>query len=64
MDKPELVLPHENGWAVQSKGAKKAGKVFAKKVEAASYGKKVAKNTAEAFIIYRADKTIEEKISY
>lgn len=58
MDKAELVVPHDDGWAVQSKDAKKATKVFENKDDAIDYGKKIAENKNTELIIYRKDKTI------
>ncbi|WP_368652867.1 DUF2188 domain-containing protein [Ornithinibacillus sp. 4-3] len=60
LDEPELVLPHEDGWAVQSKKAKKAAKVFDKKSEAVTYGRKVANNKGTKLIIYKKDNSVEK----
>src|SRR5690625_3978335 len=40
LDKEEMVIPHGDKWAVQSKGAKKPTKIFDYKEGAIDYGKK------------------------
>lgn len=60
-DEPECIIPHEDGWAVEAKGAKKAAKVFNNKQDAIEYGEKVAANKGTQLIIYDEDRNISEK---
>lgn len=65
LDKPEMVMPHEdNNWAVMSKDAKKPSKVFDLKEDAIEYGKKVAQDKMTSLIIQKADGTIQDQINY
>ncbi len=61
LDEPEYVVPHDDGWAVEAKGAKKAAKVFDDKKDAIKYGEKVAGNKETQLVIYNEDGKIEEK---
>lgn len=64
LDKPEMVIPHDKQWAVQSKDAKKPSKLFDNKEEAISYGQKVAKNKKTELIIERQDGSRQDTIRY
>lgn len=55
LDKPEMVVPHNKQWAVQSEDAKKSTKLFDTKSEAIDYGKSIAQNKQSKLIIYRQD---------
>lgn len=64
MAEPEMVLPHEKGWAVQAKKALKPAKLFTKKDEALKYGKEIARNKGTDLIVYQQDETVETTIHY
>lgn len=64
LDENEMVISHEDGWAVQSKTAKKAAKVFDKKVDAVEYGKEVAQNKQTKLKVYKEDGTLQDTIDY
>lgn len=64
LDKPELVVPHHNQWAVQAKDAKKPTKVFENKSDAIHYGKSIAKNKQSKLIVYRQDESVENTFDY
>jgi len=64
LDKDVLVLPQDDEWAVRTKTAKKASKLFQTKEKAVAYGKEVAQNKGTTLHIYKQDETIEEEISY
>lgn len=64
MDKVELVVPDGNKWAVQSKDAKKAAKVFDTKDKAVEYGKSVAQNKGTQLAIHRENGTHEKTYDY
>lgn len=59
LDENEMVIKHEEGWAVQSRKAKKAAKVFDQKSEAIKYGEKVARNKQSKLEVYKEDGTIQ-----
>lgn len=64
LDKGEHVVPHEDGWAVQSKDAKQPSNVLTTKDEAVDRGKEIAKNKGTGVTIHRKDGTIEDRITY
>lgn len=64
LDKGEHVVPHEEGWAVQSKDAKQPSDVFTTKDDAVKRGQDIAQNKGTAITIHRKDGTIEERRSY
>jgi len=64
LDKPEMVVPHEDGWAVQSKDAKTPTKIFSKKSDAIEYGKGIAQNKQTRLIIQKQDGSKQEDIHY
>lgn len=61
LNNPEMVMKHDNGWAVQAKGAKKAAKIYKNKQEAIQYGEKVSKNKGTSLYIYDSDGDLQEK---
>ena len=61
LDENEMVIKHEDGWAVQSRKAKKAAKVFDNKEEAIQYGKEVAQNKQTSLEIYKNDGTLQSR---
>lgn len=64
LNKPEMVIPHPKGWAVQSESAKKATKVFEYKKDAVDFAKGIAKNKQSVLIIQRQDGETQDKIDY
>lgn len=64
LDQAEMVVSHEDGWAVQAKGAKKPDKVYDKKSNAIERAKEVAENKGTEAIIYKEDGTIDKRHSY
>lgn len=64
MDKAELVIPDGSKWAVRSKDAKKAAKVFDRKDEAIEYGKSIAENQGTKLKVYRQDETLEKTYDF
>jgi|SRR5699024_110806 len=60
LDEDEMVFWKDDQWAVQSKKAKKASKLFDKKTDAVDYGKKVAKNKGTKLIVYLQDGQVEK----
>lgn len=64
LDKAELIVPHGNQWAVQTKDAKKAAKVFDTKAKAVEYGKTVAQNKGTQLAIHRENGTHEKTHNY
>lgn len=64
LDKAELVVPHEDKWAVQSKNAKKASKVFRLKNDAIDHGKSIARNKGTQLAVHRKDGTHEKTHDY
>lgn len=64
LNKAEMVVPHDDGWAVQSKDAKKPAKVFDNKEEAVDYGKKVAENKQTKLIIQKQDGSQQKTIDF
>lgn len=63
LDKDELIVPHDNGWAVQANGAKQPSDVSQTKAEAIDRGKEIAKKKGTGVTIHRENGTIEEHIS-
>lgn len=64
LDENEMVVKHDEGWAVQSKSAKKSARVFDTKEEAIEYGKKVATNKQTKLEIYKQDGSLQETVDY
>src|SRR5690625_7062857 len=64
LDEGEEVVAHDDGWAVQSSGAKRVNKVFSTKEKAIERGKEIAKNKGTSLTIYKQDGNIQEKYSY
>lgn len=60
LDEDELVFWKDDKWAVQSKQAKKASKLFDRKEDAIQYGKEVAKNKGTKLIVYLQDGAIDK----
>lgn len=62
LEKDVLVVWQEDKWAVRTKTAKKASKLFQTKEKAVAYGKEVAENKGTTLHIYKKDGTVESKI--
>ena len=58
------MIAHEDGWAVQSSGAKRASEVFDKKDEAVKRAKEIAKNKGTSLTIYKQDGTVQDKQTF
>jgi len=52
MAKNVHVIPHKDGWATKREGNDRASKVFEKKSDAVSYGRKVAKHDKTELIVH------------
>ncbi|MGY4688642.1 DUF2188 domain-containing protein [Salibacterium sp. K-3] len=59
LDRAELVVPHEDGWAVQADGAEKPAEVFEQKSDAIQRAKDIAENKGTEAVIYKKDGTEE-----
>ncbi|MGM8365423.1 DUF2188 domain-containing protein [Virgibacillus sp. W0181] len=64
LDEAEEVVGHENGWAVQSSGAKNASHVFRLKGDAVEQAKEIAKNKGTRLIVYKKDGSIQEERTF
>lgn len=64
LDENEMVISHKDGWAVQSKNAKKAAKVFEKKEDAIEYGKEIAQNKQTKLEVYKQDGSLQHTVDY
>lgn len=64
LDKNEHVVPHEDGWAVESKDAKQPSDVYSRKQDAIDRGREIASNKGTCLTIHKQDGTIEKKIQF
>lgn len=64
LDENEMVIKHDDGWAVQSQKAKKAARIFSKKDEAIDYGRKVAQNKQTKLEVYAEDGKLQTTSNY
>lgn len=64
LEKGEHVVPHDDGWAVQAKDAKKASEVFDVKKDAVERAKEIAKNKGTGVTVHKKDGTVENNVSY
>ncbi|WP_026699679.1 DUF2188 domain-containing protein [Salibacterium aidingense] len=64
LDRAEMVLAHEDGWAVQANGAEKPDEVFDQKSDAINRAKEIAENKGTEAVIYRKDGEEETRHSY
>lgn len=62
--KDQHVVPHSDGWAVESEGASKATRVFDTQKEAIERAREIAQNQQSEVVIHRKDGTIRDKDSY
>ncbi|MFD1393352.1 DUF2188 domain-containing protein [Lacticaseibacillus jixianensis] len=56
------VRPHEDGWAIAAKGAKRAAEVFEKKADAVARAKEIARNKDAKVAIYKRSGDLQETI--
>lgn len=63
-EKEVFVLPHEDGWAVQSEDAKQPSNIYNKKEEAVSRAQEIAKNRETSVIVHKKDESVEKKFNY
>ncbi|WP_405100651.1 DUF2188 domain-containing protein [Oceanobacillus sp. FSL H7-0719] len=61
LDEGELVIAHEDGWAVKSSGAERVSETFANKKDAVVRGEEIADNKGKSLTVYKQDGTIEYK---
>jgi len=62
--KNQHIVPHRDGWAVQSEGASKPTQVFSTQKEAINKGRDIAKNQQSELIIHDREGEIRERNSY
>ncbi|WP_366247903.1 DUF2188 domain-containing protein [Terribacillus aidingensis] len=61
IDNAEEVVPHEDGWAVQSKGSKRPSQVFDNKQDAIKRAKEIADNKGTETIIHKKDGSVQKR---
>lgn len=64
MDEGEIVRSHDDGWSVESEGAKQPSNVFDTKEKAIRRANKIAENKGTSVTIYKKDGTVQEKYSF
>lgn len=64
MEEGEVVRPHEDGWAVESEGAKRPSNVFDTKKEAIQRANEIAENKGTWVTVQKKDGSIQEKYSF
>ena len=62
--KDQHVVPHPEGWAVQSEGASKPTRVFPTQQEAIERGRGIAINQQSELFIHNREGQIRERNSY
>lgn len=62
--KNQHVVPHPNGWAVQSAGAARATKVVPTQQKAIKVARQIAQNQQSELLIHRPNGQFREKNSY
>jgi uncharacterized protein YdaT len=60
MDEAEEVIPHDDGWAVQAKDAKRPSQVFDNKQDAINRAKEIAANKGTETIIHKKDGSVQK----
>lgn len=58
LEKGQHVVPHEDGWAVQTQDAKRASAVYDTKKEAMDRAKEIANNKGTSVIVHNKDGSI------
>ncbi|MBM7553656.1 DUF2188 domain-containing protein [Thalassobacillus pellis] len=64
LDRGEHVVAHDDGWAVQAKGAKKPDKVFENKQDAIDRAKEVAENKGTKAVIHKKNGDVQDEYTY
>ncbi|MFB5661976.1 DUF2188 domain-containing protein [Alteribacillus sp. HJP-4] len=64
MEKAELVEPHDDGWAVRSRDAKKPANVYDKKADAIKRAKDIAEKQGTEAVIFKKDGSEETRHSF
>lgn len=64
LDEGELVIAHEDGWAVKSSGADRVSETFDSKDDAVERGKEIAANKGTSLTVHKHDGTIQYKKDY
>lgn len=64
LEEEEQVVAHEDGWAVQSSGAKKPSEVLDNKQNAIDRAKEIAENKGTSVKIFKQDGSVQETKSY
>ena len=64
MEEGELVISHEEGWAVKSSGAERVSQVFDTKKEAIDRGKEIASNKGTSLTVYKKDGSVEDELDF
>lgn len=64
MEEGQHVLPHENGWAIQTDNGEKPSEVFKLKEDAIKRAREIAKNKETHLIIHTQEGKVQEKLSY
>ncbi|WP_077624064.1 DUF2188 domain-containing protein [Sediminibacillus massiliensis] len=64
LDEGEHVVPHDKGWAVQAKDAKKPTKVYENKSDAVEHAKEIAENKGTEAVIHKRSGDIEKKHNF
>ncbi|MDY0395288.1 DUF2188 domain-containing protein [Virgibacillus halophilus] len=64
LEEGEEVVSHEDGWAVQSKNAKKPSNIYKNKDDAVEQGRKIARNKGTYLTIYKQDGSVQKKETF
>ncbi|SDO25374.1 DUF2188 domain-containing protein [Alkalicoccus daliensis] len=64
MEKEVFVVPHEEGWAVQSEDAKQPSNVYDKKQDAVERAQEIAENKQTSVVVHKKDNSVEKKYNY
>lgn len=62
--KPQHIVPHDGGWAVQGEGNSKPTRVTTTQQEAINFGREIAQNQQSELVIHGRDGRIRDKDSY
>ncbi|MFZ3577578.1 DUF2188 domain-containing protein [Virgibacillus sp. DJP39] len=60
LEEDEIVVSHEDGWAVKSRNAKQPSQVFDNKDDAIKRGREIAKNEGTKLVVYKQDGTVQK----
>ncbi|MDY0406967.1 DUF2188 domain-containing protein [Virgibacillus sp. 179-BFC.A HS] len=64
LEEGEKVVPHEDGWAVQSFNAKKPSNVYKNKDDAIKKAREIARNKGTHLTIYKQDGKVQKKEAF